>query len=62
VAFLIDFFWKKMLTIRQYADITDRAQVVERWRTVLGYETAHNEPNLTIEKNYRQCSELSKYQ
>ncbi len=39
-----------MLAIRQYADTTDRTQVVELWRTVFGYETAHNEPNLTIEK------------
>ena len=39
-----------MPTIRQYADATDRLQVVELWRNVFGYETAHNEPNLTISK------------
>ena len=41
---------KNMPTIRQYADATDRIQVVELWRNVFGYETAHNEPNLAISK------------
>ena len=41
---------KTMPTIRQYADATDRIEVVELWRTVFGYETAHNEPNLAISK------------
>lgn len=39
-----------MPTIRQYADATDRVQVVELWIKVFGYETAHNEPNLAISK------------
>jgi ribosomal protein S18 acetylase RimI-like enzyme len=39
-----------MPSIRQYQDATDRVQVVELWRNVLGYETAHNEPNLAITK------------
>jgi len=39
-----------MQTIRQYEDATDRIQVVELWRNVFGYETAHNEPNLAISK------------
>ena len=39
-----------MPTIRQYKDSTDRIQVVELWRNVFGYETAHNEPNLAISK------------
>jgi len=39
-----------MPTIRQYEDATDRIQVVELWRNVFGYETAHNEPNLAISK------------
>ena len=39
-----------MPTIRQYKDTTDRIQVVELWRNVFGYETAHNEPNLAISK------------
>lgn len=41
---------KVMPTIRQYADATDRTHVVELWRRVFGYETAHNEPNLAISK------------
>ncbi len=39
-----------MPRIRQYEDATDRDQVVELWRNVFGYETAHNEPNLAISK------------
>jgi ribosomal protein S18 acetylase RimI-like enzyme len=39
-----------MPTIRQYQDAIDRMQVVELWRNVFGYETAHNEPNLAISK------------
>ena len=39
-----------MPIIRQYKDTTDRIQVVELWRNVFGYETAHNEPNLAISK------------
>ncbi len=39
-----------MPTFRQYIDTTDRIQVVELWRNVFGYETAHNEPNLAISK------------
>ena len=39
-----------MPTIHQYEDATDRIQVVELWRNVFGYETAHNEPNLAISK------------
>lgn len=39
-----------MPTIREYKDTTDRIQVVELWRNIFGYETAHNEPNLAISK------------
>ncbi|MFZ4478464.1 MAG: GNAT family acetyltransferase [Rhodoferax sp.] len=39
-----------MQAIRQYEDSTDRAHVVELWRTVFGYESAHNEPTLVIFK------------
>ena len=39
-----------MPTIRQYKDTTDRIQVVELWRNVFGYDTAHNEPNLAVSK------------
>ena len=39
-----------MPEIRGYEDSTDRSQVIELWQTVFGYETAHNEPGLTIAK------------
>jgi ribosomal protein S18 acetylase RimI-like enzyme len=39
-----------MTEIRRYADATDRAQVIALWRDVFGYETAHNDPTLAIEK------------
>jgi len=39
-----------MQEIRQYDDTSDRQQVVELWRHVFGYETAHNDPHLTISK------------
>jgi len=39
-----------MLSIRQYEDSTDRAHVIDLWRNIFGYETAHNEPTLVISK------------
>lgn len=39
-----------MLKLREYNDATDRQQVVSLWRTVFGYETAHNDPSLAIAK------------
>jgi len=39
-----------MPNIREYNDATDRKQVIALWRTVFGYETAHNEPSLAIVK------------
>ncbi|MDO8320786.1 GNAT family acetyltransferase [Rhodoferax sp.] len=39
-----------MVAIRGYDDSTDRGQVIELWRTVFGYEAAHNEPSLAISK------------
>ncbi len=41
---------EKMHEIRHYDDRTDRLQVVELWRNVFGYDTAHNDPYLTISK------------
>jgi len=41
---------KKLQEVRQYDDTTDKVQVVELWQKVFGYETAHNDPNLTISK------------
>lgn len=39
-----------MSEIRRYEDSTDRAQVIELWQTVFGYDAAHNEPGLTLSK------------
>jgi ribosomal protein S18 acetylase RimI-like enzyme len=39
-----------MQEVRQYDDTTDKTMVVELWQKVFGYETAHNDPNLTISK------------
>ena len=38
-----------MPTIRCYQDPSDRAQVVDLWRMVFGYEAAHNDPALAID-------------
>jgi ribosomal protein S18 acetylase RimI-like enzyme len=37
-------------SLRAYVDARDRAGVVELWRSVFGYETAHNDPALAIDK------------
>jgi ribosomal protein S18 acetylase RimI-like enzyme len=39
-----------MLNLREYNDASDREKVVSLWRTVFGYETAHNDPSLAIAK------------
>ena len=39
-----------MTNLREYSDATDRTRVIALWRDVFGYETAHNEPSLAIEK------------
>lgn len=39
-----------MPTIRPYDADKDHDGVVDLWRTVFGYETAHNEPSLAIAK------------
>jgi ribosomal protein S18 acetylase RimI-like enzyme len=39
-----------MPKIREYNDATDRENVISLWRTVFGYEAAHNDPSLAIAK------------
>ena len=39
-----------MLQVTEYKDAEHRSQVVTLWRTVFGYEAAHNEPTLAIAK------------
>jgi ribosomal protein S18 acetylase RimI-like enzyme len=38
------------ITITTYADDLHRDQVADLWKTVFGYETAHNNPYLSIER------------
>jgi ribosomal protein S18 acetylase RimI-like enzyme len=38
------------VAITQYVDALHRSQVVALWKDVFGYETAHNNPNLAIDK------------
>lgn len=36
--------------IKPFVDVQHREYVIELWRNVFGYETAHNEPNLVLDK------------
>ncbi len=38
------------ITILPYSDAAHRAQVIALWETVFGYEAAHNQPALVIDK------------
>lgn len=38
------------LTITTYSDAAHRSQVVALWQAVFGYEAAHNNPSLVIDK------------
>jgi ribosomal protein S18 acetylase RimI-like enzyme len=38
------------LTITTYSDAAHRSQVVTLWQSVFGYEAAHNDPSLVIDK------------
>lgn len=39
-----------MLTIKQFVDDSHRAQVIQLWDAVFGYQSAHNSPALAISK------------
>ncbi len=39
-----------MHSIIEYADARHREQVIQLWKTVLGYAAAHNEPSLSIDR------------
>lgn len=47
-----------MSHLREYNDAADRQQVIALWRTVFGYETAHNDPALAIAKKLRAHDHL----
>ena len=38
------------ITIASYEDAAHRSQVIALWKTVFAYETAHNRPDLVIDK------------
>jgi hypothetical protein len=46
------------ITVTLFADAAHRRQVVELWETVFGYEAAHNDPKLVIEKKLEASDEL----
>jgi ribosomal protein S18 acetylase RimI-like enzyme len=39
-----------LFTIKPFDNLGHREQVIALWETVFGYETAHNSPNLVIDK------------
>lgn len=45
-------------TITLYADSIHRAQVIALWQTVFGYESAHNRPDLAIDKKLAVADDL----
>ena len=38
------------ISIRPYSDSTDRQHIVALWKSALGYNAAHNDPELAIDK------------
>jgi ribosomal protein S18 acetylase RimI-like enzyme len=38
------------ITITHYRDQSHRIQVIDLWKTIFAYETAHNRPDLVIDK------------
>ena len=45
-------------TITLYTDATHRTQVIALWQTVFGYESAHNRPDLAIDKKFAVADDL----
>jgi len=41
---------KDSISIIEYRDESHREMIIELWHRVFGYETAHNEPGLSIDK------------
>lgn len=44
--------------ITPYADATHRSQVIALWQTVFGYESAHNRPEIAIDKKLTVADDL----
>jgi len=46
------------IIITTYLDAVHRGQVVDLWKAVFGYETAHNNPHLAIDKKLQVADDL----
>jgi ribosomal protein S18 acetylase RimI-like enzyme len=46
------------VAIVPYSDVAHRSAVIEIWRTVFGYEAAHNRPTLVIDKKVGNGDDL----
>jgi len=46
------------IIITTYLDALHRGQVVDLWKAVFGYETAHNNPHLAIDKKLQVADDL----
>ena len=47
-----------MITIVSYIDSVHRAQLMQLWETVFGYDAAHNRPGLAIDKKLAIADDL----
>jgi ribosomal protein S18 acetylase RimI-like enzyme len=47
-----------MHSVTDYTNESDRLEVVDLWKAVFGYETAHNEPSLAIDKKLQAQDNL----
>jgi ribosomal protein S18 acetylase RimI-like enzyme len=47
-----------MHTIVAYSDAVHRQQVIQLWKSVFAYDTAHNQPSLAIDKKLAVHDEL----
>jgi ribosomal protein S18 acetylase RimI-like enzyme len=48
----------KTIIIMPYVDAVHRSQVVDLWKSVFGYEAAHNDPGLAIDKKLQFDDQL----
>ena len=46
------------VSIARYSDSAHRAQVVALWKSVFGYEAAHNDPKVVIDKKIAEHDDL----
>jgi ribosomal protein S18 acetylase RimI-like enzyme len=59
MACIVAAFWRpRMIHLRAYRDSTDREAIIQLWQEVFGYETAHNEPGLAIDRKLAHRDDL----